>query len=291
MQKNWREAAIDGDCNTLRACLAENIDVDSLDKYGQTALMLASTNGNDAAVEMLIECGAALNITAKYGLSALMLAIINHHETTAGLLVSANADIRLRGHGAPGFANKSAFDLAVGNGLTGTIQTLVKSTKDTARNLVTAAFADRPPPALLTDSQQLSDFEHDEVMVFDQMRWQDIELAHVEQAADAVFWFSPEAFCYYLPGFLLAGLRENDVGSNAFDSIIGCLDRSPEPDYWDDFFRPRFTRFTVPELDAILAWVCWMEMVQPDAFHDTTYQRVRDTLELLKWRESGLHEA
>ena len=116
------------------------------------------------------------------------------------------------------------------------------------------------------------------------MNWQDIEIAHVDQAPDAVFWFSPEAFCYYLPGFLDAGLRENNVDSNAFDSIIGCLDRSPEPDYWDDFFSPRFTQFSAPELDAISAWAGWMEMVQPDAFHESTHQRVRDTLELLKWR-------
>lgn len=287
MQQQWHEAAIGGDCETIRACLAQNADINHLDKYGQSALMLAAVHGNDAVVEMLIECGAELDITAKYGLSALMLAIINHHENTAKLLVHAKADIWLRGRGAPGFLNKTAFDLAKDSGLSDSTKLLIKSAADKARNLIEAAFTDRAPPGLLTDSKQLSDLEHDEVMLFDQMRWQDVEIAHVDQAPDAVFWFSPEAFCYYLPGFLVAGLRENNVDSNAFDSIIGCLDRSPEPDYWDDFFRPRFAQFRTSELDAISAWVCWMEMAQPDTFHESTYQRVRDTLELLKWRVAG----
>jgi len=287
MQQKWHEAAINGDCETIRACLAQSADINRLDKYGQTALMLASLHGNDAVIEMLVENGAELDITAKFGLSALMLAVINNHENTARLLVRANANIWLKGRGAPGFSNKTAFDLAKDNGLSDSTELLIKSAADRARNLIEAAFADRARPAHLFDSKQLLDFEYDEVMLFDQMRWQDVEIAHVDRAPDAVFWFSPEAFCYYLPGFLVAGLRENNVDSNAFDSIIGCLDRSPEPDYWDDFFRPRFTQFKVSELEAVSAWVRWMEMVQPDAFDPITYQRAQDTLELLKWQATG----
>ena len=287
MQQKWHAAAIGGDCDTIHACLAQNAGINCLDKYGQTALMLAAIHGNDSVVEMLIENGAELDITAKYGLSALMLAIINHRENTARLLIQANANITLRGRGAPGFMNKTAFDLAKHNGLTGSTDLLIKTAADRAEKLINAAFADRMPPAILSDSKQLLEFEYDEVMLFDQMRWQDVEITHVEEAPDAVFWFSPEAFCYYLPGFLVAGLRENNVDSNAFDSIIGCLDRSPEPDNWDDFFRPRFAQFKTAELDGISAWVCWMEMMQPDTFHESTYQRVRDTLELLNWQAAG----
>ena len=216
-----------------------------------------------------------------------MLAIINHHENASRLLVNANADIWLRGHGAPGFMNKSAYDLAKDNGLNSSIELLISSAAQRAQVLIEAGFAGRNPPALMYDSKQLLDFEYDEVMSFDQMRWQDVMLSHVDQAPGAVFWFSPEAFCYYMPGFLAAGLRENNVASLAFDSIIGCLAQAPEPDNWNDFFRPRFTRFQIAELDAILAWVCWMEMQQPDAFHENTYQQVRDTLELLKWQANA----
>ena len=64
----------------------------------------------------------------------------------------------------------------------------------TALNLIGEAFADRVPPSAMTDSMQLSDVEYDEVMSFDGMRWQDAQFDQVEKNADAVFWFSPEAF-------------------------------------------------------------------------------------------------
>jgi len=151
-----------------------------------------------------------------------------------------------------------------------------------ALDRIAVAFADRAPPALLTDSKQLSDVEYEEVMSFQDMRWQDVTFSHAANCSDAVFWFSPEAFCYYLPGILAAGLRENRSDLNAYDSLIGCLDRSPEPDYWDDFFLPRWTLLNAAEIDAIAAWARWLEIVQPDAYHANTHERVQQTLALLK---------
>jgi hypothetical protein len=153
-----------------------------------------------------------------------------------------------------------------------------------ALDLINQAFANRAPPLVLTDSMQLSDLEYAEVISFQGVGWRDVTFAQVEQCADAVFWFSPEAFCYYLPGILAAGLRENRWDSNTYDSIIGCLDRSPEPDYWDDFFLPRWPLLSVAELDAVAAWVRWLQIVQPDEIYGNSYERVQDTLTLLKWR-------
>lgn len=148
--------------------------------------------------------------------------------------------------------------------------------------LLNEAFAGRTPPSVMSDSRQLSDVEYDEVMSFEGVRWQEIPFDQVERNADAVFWFSPEAFCYYLPGLLAAGLRDNRWDSNAYDALIHMLDRSPEPDNWDDFFRPRWTLLSDAELEAVRAWVRWFESVQPDAFHDNTYERADDTLTLLQ---------
>jgi hypothetical protein len=41
-----------------------------------------------------------------------MLAVINDHTPIVRLLVEAGADIHIRGTGAPGFADKTAADLA-----------------------------------------------------------------------------------------------------------------------------------------------------------------------------------
>jgi ankyrin repeat protein len=117
MQAEWELAVRSGDLEAMRRHLAAAGEravelVDSKDKHGQTALMLAAVLGREAVVELLIERGAALNHTAKFGLSALMLAVINNHAGIAGKLVRAGADTSLRGSGAPGFYQKTAFGLA-----------------------------------------------------------------------------------------------------------------------------------------------------------------------------------
>ena len=152
----------------------------------------------------------------------------------------------------------------------------------TALTLIETAFADRPPPSEMTNSKQLSDVEYEEVTSFEGLRWQAVTFDQIEQNADAVFWFSPEAFCYYLPGFLAAGLKENRWDTNAYDALIGMLDRSPEPDYWDDLFVPRWPLLSVPEIDAVKSWLRWFESVLPEAFPSNTYERVDDTLTLLQ---------
>ena len=75
--------------------------------------MLAAHRGQQALLEVLIENGADLNVTAKYHLSALMLAVVAGHTEIARRLAQAGADRDIRGTGAPGFAGKTAYDLAV----------------------------------------------------------------------------------------------------------------------------------------------------------------------------------
>jgi ankyrin repeat protein len=111
-------AARRGDVEDVSALLGPCGDADQRDPHGQTALMLAALGGHLAVVELLIERGANLDITAKYGLSALMLAIVNGHEKVAERLIAAGADLSIRGTGAPGFAGKTAADLASARGLT-----------------------------------------------------------------------------------------------------------------------------------------------------------------------------
>ena len=63
---------------------------------------------------MLIDAVQAnLNSTAKYGLNALMLAVVAGQAEVARLLADAGTDLLSRGTGAPGFAGKTAYDLAV----------------------------------------------------------------------------------------------------------------------------------------------------------------------------------
>lgn len=113
MDAEWEQAVRCADVEAVRTLLARGTDIDSRDRYGQTALMLAAHAGQREIVETLIAHRANLNVTAKFGLSALMLAIVAGHEGIAILLGQSGADLSLRGSGAPGFANKTAYDLAV----------------------------------------------------------------------------------------------------------------------------------------------------------------------------------
>jgi ankyrin repeat protein len=118
MDAVWQDAVTRGDLETVRATIEAGVDVDSRDRYGQTALMLAAHEGHDAVVEMLIARGAALDVTAKWGLSALMLAIVAGHQGVARRLARAGADLTLTGTGGtPGFGGKTAHDLARDRGM------------------------------------------------------------------------------------------------------------------------------------------------------------------------------
>ena len=114
---SWEKAIKQGDFEAVCAQLDRGTNVDALDRHGQTGLMLAAVAGHYGVAETLVEHGADLNVTAKYGLSALMLTVVNGHTEIARLLVRAGADLSLRGTGAPGFANKTASDLAEARGL------------------------------------------------------------------------------------------------------------------------------------------------------------------------------
>jgi ankyrin repeat protein len=117
VKSGWERAAKGGDATSLAAQISDGADIDSLDRFGQSALMIAARHGHLDAVRVLVRAGAALDITAKFGLSATMLAVINHHEDVARVLAGAGSNLRLVGTGAPGFAGKTAAQLALDRNL------------------------------------------------------------------------------------------------------------------------------------------------------------------------------
>jgi ankyrin repeat protein len=113
LNAEWRSAVKAGDVRALEALLDAGADVDAKDEHGQTALMNAARDGHTPVVRLLVERGADLNHTAKFNLSALMLAVINGRDAIVGVLVDAGADLSTKGTGVPGFAGKTALDLAL----------------------------------------------------------------------------------------------------------------------------------------------------------------------------------
>jgi ankyrin repeat protein len=117
VNRAWEQAAKAGNVEPARALLQSGADINAKDRYGHTALMLAAHHGHPALVDLLIEHKADLNVTAKFRLSALMLAVIAGHAEIVRAVVRAGADLSLQGAGAPGFAGKTAYDLAVQRGM------------------------------------------------------------------------------------------------------------------------------------------------------------------------------
>ncbi len=113
MTLDWEDAVRRGSIHELQRRLADGTDIDALDGHGQTALMLAAVAGHEHVVEWLVERGASLDHTAKYGFSALMLAVVGGHVEVVRRVAKAGANLSLRGTGAPGFAGKTALDLAI----------------------------------------------------------------------------------------------------------------------------------------------------------------------------------
>ena len=108
----WDDAVRSGDVRALARLVRSGHDVDARDGYGQTALMRCAHAGHSQAVAWLIEHGADLDHTSKFGLSATMLAIVAGHPPIARRLISAGAELSTVASGAPGFAGKTARDLA-----------------------------------------------------------------------------------------------------------------------------------------------------------------------------------
>ncbi|MGE0360956.1 MAG: ankyrin repeat domain-containing protein [Vicinamibacterales bacterium] len=131
MTRDWQEAVARGAMSELAALLSRGADIDARDRHGQTALMLAAMAGDARVVEWLASHGADLDHTAKFGLSALMLAAVRGHGDVVRVLVAAGAAVELTGTGAPGFAGKSAHDLAVERGDADTAALLQPLTHDT----------------------------------------------------------------------------------------------------------------------------------------------------------------
>jgi hypothetical protein len=77
-------AASDGDVNLIRSLLAQGTDVNSSNRSGQTALMLAAGFGRREVIGLLIKAGARVELQDELGLSAVEWA--NDDKEIVGLL-------------------------------------------------------------------------------------------------------------------------------------------------------------------------------------------------------------
>jgi hypothetical protein len=146
------------------------------------------------------------------------------------------------------------------------------------------AFGWRSPPDKLTDSVQIGAEDMADLVTFARNSWAETTVVLWEQHFDVIHYFSPLAFCYYLPGVIKATVEANEANLVVVGSVIGQLDRSPTPAWWDDHFLSRWPLLTAPELDVMQAWIIWLTTCGHNPFWQGELDRAFDTLSLLQTR-------
>ena len=147
------------------------------------------------------------------------------------------------------------------------------------------AFSWRSKPDVLVSKTTKSNTEIAEVEHFSRMTWHEITCDDLKSNRDAIHHFSSEAFCYFLPGIMQAGINCYNRDLLVYDSLIAVLDRSPGHENWDSHFESRWTLLTIQECTAVQSWIVWLSDGL-DCHYSNTYDRCLDTLELLKAKKS-----
>lgn len=146
---------------------------------------------------------------------------------------------------------------------------------------ISRAFSSRECPDVFYTSTELTKDEISSVLELKQLRPSSYPIEFLQENYDVVFWLSPQAFCYCLPGFMLASLREKGNLLIA-DAIIGMLDRSSLPDFWEKFFCDRWLLLQRDELIAIQSWLIWILDNRYDHYDISRLDRAFDVLSVLE---------
>jgi ankyrin repeat protein len=111
----------------MASCLLNKLaerraDINAVNLFGRTALMMAARSGNNLLVGVLIKLGANMNMTeTQLKQTALILAIDNNKEETAKLLVTLGADIN-----AVDAYSRTAITWACYKNMTGLVKLLIE---------------------------------------------------------------------------------------------------------------------------------------------------------------------
>ena len=121
--------AVNANCGkqTVQAILDHGADVDAINKYNKTALLIACMDGKIDAINVLLEAGADTNIADTYGHTCLHKAVnANCDKQTVQTIIDHGADVN-----AINKYNETALLIACINGRTDAINVLLEAGADT----------------------------------------------------------------------------------------------------------------------------------------------------------------
>ncbi|MDH0863809.1 DUF6714 family protein [Mitsuaria sp. GD03876] len=144
------------------------------------------------------------------------------------------------------------------------------------------AFSHRAKPGVLISSTELTEDEVAGVLAIGERDWHELTLDTLEENFDAINLMALEAFIYYLPGVMLATLKEDTRNAITAVTVASMLDRTPNPDLWDSHFLARWPQLNVKELSVVADWIVWLGGSGDFALDETSLIRALENLELLK---------
>jgi len=147
--------------------------------------------------------------------------------------------------------------------------------QDELIRLITEAFSRRARPVLVVPEDHPPTDIYEDALFFRSMTSGELTCKDIATHSAATSGFSPEAFCYFLPGILVATIREDRPDLIGADGIIYQLDRSNMTSSWDDFFSKRWPMLSREECRAVQHWVLWLTEFKPPVFEECAIACIR----------------
>jgi len=125
-------------------------------------------------------------------------------------------------------------------------------------NKIESAFKNTPKPTgiLSRNSSNGSPANY-----FSGRSWKGHKTADLRQHLDAFYEFEPEAFCYYLPAFMLADITDPIDADIIGEAIVWFFTpRENERLIDKEYINNRIALFSQQELAAIEAFITWFDI-------------------------------
>lgn len=123
------------------------------------------------------------------------------------------------------------------------------------RAQIRAAWADAVRPS----DEKICDTYDDEGVVayFAGRSWDGHDVRSLRYHSVGLSFFLPEAFCYYLPAYLLAVLEDANAADVVYDGILYHLEPSQLGMQWADSYRARIDGFDEAQKEALVGYLEW----------------------------------
>src|SRR5262245_36150941 len=147
------------------------------------------------------------------------------------------------------------------------------------RQRIERAFAEVPRPPDDRICGTYGDEARDDTEPFKGRDWRDLEPDLLEFYHYALVWFTPEAFHYYLPAFLIGGLDHPDAIYVV--SVLQMLRPNEDPSL-DPFSRARWQQLNDEQIGAVEEWLVWLlGQARPESYFA---QEVGEALQIVRDR-------